>query len=71
MGLEVLDDLVDSGDLDPAIRDEMPTFTPNLSVVEWTLEAHGFGASVRTPTSEPLDPCDYLLLLDPNDPTCN
>ena len=26
VGLDVLDDLVDSGDLDPKIRDEMPTF---------------------------------------------
>jgi hypothetical protein len=42
MGLDVLNDLVDSGDLDPAIRDAMPTldFFPNAGLgatVEWTL----------------------------------
>ncbi len=38
MGLEVLDDLVDSGDLDPAIRDEMPTFDLVGAALEWTRE---------------------------------
>ncbi len=36
MGFDVLDDLIDSGDLDPAIRDRMPTFDLAGSVVEWT-----------------------------------
>lgn len=44
MGLDVLDDLVQTGDLDAAIRDAMPThdFLPNAGVaatVEWTAEA--------------------------------
>ncbi len=36
MGLEVLDSLIASGDLDPAIRDAMPTFELAGSVLEWT-----------------------------------
>ena len=35
MGLEILDDLIESGDLDPAIRDQMPTFDLGGSVLEW------------------------------------
>jgi hypothetical protein len=45
MGLDVLDDLIASGDLDPALRDEMPTLQvlPNRSqgettTLEWTPE---------------------------------
>jgi hypothetical protein len=34
--LEVLDDLIDSGDLDPAIRDRVPTFDLASTVLEWT-----------------------------------
>ena len=36
VGLEVLDDLIASGDLDPAIRDRMPTFTLAGSVTAWS-----------------------------------
>jgi len=36
MGFDVLDDLIDSGDLAPEIRDKMPTFDLAGSVVEWT-----------------------------------
>ena len=36
IGLDVLDVLVDSGDLDPAVRDRMPTFTLGGSVVSWS-----------------------------------
>lgn len=35
MGLDVLDDLIASGDLDPAIRDEMPTFDLRSTQLEW------------------------------------
>ena len=38
IGREVLDILVASGDLDPAVRDRMPTFTLAGSVVTWTAE---------------------------------
>ena len=36
MKLDVLDDLIQSGDLDPAIRDAMPTFTLEAASLEWT-----------------------------------
>jgi len=42
VGLEVLDDLVESGDLDPAVRDAMPTFDLAMggeTVLEWTSDA--------------------------------
>lgn len=35
IGLDVIDDLVDSGDLDPAIREKIPTFTLEGSGVKW------------------------------------
>lgn len=36
IGREILDELVASGDLDPAIRDAIPTFTLGPTVLEWT-----------------------------------
>ena len=36
MGLEVLDDLIDSGDLDPAIRDRIETFSIPPVELTWT-----------------------------------
>lgn len=39
MGLDVLDDLIGTGDLDPAIRDEMPTFDLRSTVLEWRSDA--------------------------------
>ena len=39
MGLDVLDDLVESGDLDAAIRDRVPTFDLAASVAVWTRDA--------------------------------
>jgi hypothetical protein len=38
MGLEVLEDLVDSGDLDPAVIDAMPTFTLASTELEWRVD---------------------------------
>jgi hypothetical protein len=38
LGLEVLQDLVDSGDLDENIAPRMPTFTLSKSTLEWTGE---------------------------------
>jgi len=38
MSLEVLDDLIESGDLDPEIRDRMPIFTPPPTNLEWTID---------------------------------
>ena len=39
MGLDVIDDLIESGDLeDETLRDRIETFTPALSVLRWTAE---------------------------------
>ena len=35
MGLDVLDDLIQSGDLDPSIRDRIPTFDLGATILEW------------------------------------
>jgi len=39
IGLDVLDDLIESGDLAPGFRDEMPTFDLGATVLQWTPEA--------------------------------
>jgi hypothetical protein len=39
MDFDVLADLVASGDLDPAIADQIPTFTLSNTVLEWTKES--------------------------------
>ena len=36
IGLDVLDDLIESGHLDPALRSEMPTFELTGAALEWT-----------------------------------
>jgi len=36
IGLDVLDDLIETGHLDPTIREAMPTFELTLGAVEWT-----------------------------------
>lgn len=46
MGLDVLDDLITSGDLDPTVRDAVPTFTLTGTVLEWT-QADGYGCVTR------------------------
>ncbi len=38
IGVDILDQLVESGDLDPVIRERMPTFELRNSFVEWTTE---------------------------------
>ena len=38
VGLDVLDSLIESGDLDPAVRDAMPVFDVEPAVLEWTPE---------------------------------
>jgi hypothetical protein len=52
MGLAVLDDLIASGDLDPAIRDAMPIFDMPQTMLEWTAEDAidhpGHGSCVET-----------------------
>jgi hypothetical protein len=52
MGLDVLDELVESGDLDPAIRDAMPLFDVAPTVLEWTPDVaetfDGYGPCVSS-----------------------
>lgn len=43
IGLDVLDDLIASGHLDPEIRDEVPTFTLEPTRLVWRKDVHGFG----------------------------
>ena len=60
-------DLVDSGDLDPALLAEVPTFTLHGAAVEWSPDRPGL---------RPLWPDDltcpqaYVCLLDPEAPAC-
>jgi hypothetical protein len=69
MGLDVLQDLVDSGDLDPAIMSEVPTLTLHGTVIEWRQE-DGL-TPVVAPEPSPLNcPDDYLCLLNPAGPGC-
>jgi len=55
MGLDILDDLIESGDLDPVIRDRMPRFEVAPTVLEWTPEAAtefvGYGLCVNSSDS--------------------
>jgi hypothetical protein len=72
MGLDVLQDLVDSGDLDPAVMAQMPTFTLYGTDVEWKLE-DGFTHTVLGPKPPPDSlqcPNAYRCLLRPNDERC-
>jgi hypothetical protein len=64
MGIDVLQDLVDSEDLDPAIVEEMPTFT--VYAAEVVVDpAPPFDLTI-TPQLSP-DCASYLCLLDPDD----
>jgi len=66
IGLDVLQDLVDSGDLDPAIMAEMPTFTFGAQL-EWTPKE----GVMRTVSASPKTDCrTYRCLLDPSSPSC-
>jgi hypothetical protein len=47
MGLDVIDDLIESKDLDAGIRQQIPTFTLASTALEWTLEMRD--ACVRVP----------------------
>lgn len=70
MGLDVLDDLIESGHLDPAIRDAMPTHTLASAAREWTLSEDGYGAVITSSPSYP-DAClRYRCLLDPDAVAC-
>ncbi|HTB77772.1 MAG TPA: multiheme c-type cytochrome [Polyangiaceae bacterium] len=61
IGLDVLQDLVDSGDLDPAILAQMPTLTFGAQI-EWTPES---GLMKTISSTRKADCTTYRCLLDP------
>jgi hypothetical protein len=67
IGLDVLQDLVDSGDLDPAVMRKMQTldFGPGI---EWT-PADGLMKPIAHKTMP--DCTTYRCLMDPSSPSCN
>jgi hypothetical protein len=66
IGIDVLQDLVESGDLDPAIVAEMPTFTFGAQL-EWKPE----DGMKKTITAPPNSDCStYRCLLDPGSTHC-
>jgi hypothetical protein len=68
MGMDVLQDLVDSGDLDPALLAEVPTFTLHGASVEWRPDE----PELRSLWPDDLQcPQAYLCLLDPEAPECD
>jgi hypothetical protein len=68
MGMDVLQDLVDSGDLDAALLAEVPTFTLHGASVEWRPDE----PALRSLWPEDLQcPEAYRCLLDPEAPDCD
>ena len=67
IGMDVLEELVHSGDLDPRVRDEMPTFTIHGAAVEWrpsdNVMRSLWPADLRCPE-------DYVCTYDPSHPSC-
>jgi hypothetical protein len=69
IGLDILEELVRSGDLDPKYLKEMPTFTLDGTVVEWK-RADGY-KPVKTPKPPSLRcPDDYRCLLQSDAGQC-
>jgi hypothetical protein len=67
IGMDVLQDLVDSGDLEPAVLTHMPTLTFGAQL-EWT-QADGF---MNTISAQGAPDCDsYRCMLDPNASGCH
>ena len=67
IGMDVLQDLVDSGDLDPKLAEQMPTFTFGAEI-DWTPED-----GVMKSISAQLTPADcntYRCALDPDAQNC-
>jgi hypothetical protein len=48
IGLDVIDDLIDSDDLDESFRDEFPTFELEGTRLEWRRDDHGLGCLCRS-----------------------
>jgi hypothetical protein len=67
IGLDVLQDLVDSGDLDPTIAARMPTFSFGAQI-EWTKASGVMKTVSATQTS---DCSAYRCLLDPSSEDCH
>jgi hypothetical protein len=66
IGVDVLQDLVDSGDLDPAIAARMPTLSLGAQI-EWT-RADGWMKTI--PATQKSDCSAYRCLLDPGSEDC-
>jgi len=67
IGMDVLQDLVESGDLDQAVLKEMPTFTFRAQL-EWKA-ADGFNTTIM---AQPLTDCSsYTCMLDPAAAGCS
>jgi hypothetical protein len=66
IGVDVLQDLVDSGDLDPAIVAQMPTLTFGAQI-DWTPES---GWMKTVSASQKADCSKYHCLLDPSAQDC-
>lgn len=67
IGVDVLRELVDSGDLEAALVSEMPTFTLHGAAVEWTPGAE----QLRSLWLEGLEcPRAYVCLLEPEAAEC-
>jgi hypothetical protein len=68
IGLDVLQDLVDTGDLDPAILTQMPTLDFGAQI-EWT---PGDGLMKTVPVNRRASDCkSYRCLLDPGSESCH
>ena len=70
MGLDVLQDLVDSGHLDAAIMNAMPTFTMHAATAEWS-DPNDADSYTITPKDEFVDDREYLCLLHPDGGYCD
>jgi hypothetical protein len=68
MGMDVLQDLVRSRDLDPAILSEVPTFTLYGTDIEWKIEDGT--RTLSAPKPSPLDCSAYLCMLQPGSVYC-
>jgi hypothetical protein len=69
IGMDVLEDLVASGDLDPAIAAQMPTFSFGAQL-EWTAAAADASSGVVAATPA-VDCTEYRCLLYPGSQHCN
>jgi hypothetical protein len=70
MGLDVLQDLADSGHLDPAIMQEMPTFTVRSETAEWS-DPEDVTSFTLTTHDDFVDPRDYRCKLFPKGSDCD